>query len=263
MPTVAGENGDLIHYDVMGVGPNIFLGYPFTASPGNAAGLPLDLREAVVKPLSQRFRIVTADYPRGIGETSSAKPRMMTVDNVASEIELVADAAGADNFAWWGYSWGAIVGLYLACTSSRLTCLVAGGWPPLAPLFSVMVEMCRGAEEELSSAEGLPDDVLESVTGFRLFYEDIVARGWGPRQIIGLSLPRLTYVGDKDVVRQGGVELPVTNLWTEQRAHLDRLGWRTHLVDGDLTHDDVIEAPDRVLPLVTTFLVSTLDSAST
>ena len=262
MPTVAGANGDPIHYNVTGAGPNIFLGYPFTASPGNADGLPVNLREAVVKPLSQRFRVITADYPRGIGQTAPVQPHMLTIDHVASELELVADAAGADTFAWWGYSWGGIVGLYLACTSPRLTSLVVGGWPPLAPLFSAMLNMCRGVEEELSNAEGVPSDVIESVASFRLFYEDLAGRGWGPQQISTLSLPRLTYVGDKDLIRQGGTELPVTSLWMKERAHLDRLGWRTHLIEGGLNHEGVIEAPDRVLPLVTKFLMSTLDPAT-
>jgi len=262
MPTVAGTNGDPIHYDVTGAGPNVFLGYPFTASQGNADGLPVDLRAAVVQPLSQRFRVITADYPRGIGETTPVRAHLLTIDNVAREIELIADAAGADSFAWWGYSWGALVGLYLACMTPRLTCLVTGGWPPLAPLFADMLDMCRGMEEELFQAEGVPSGVVESVAGFRMFYEDLVRHDWGPQQISALSLPRLTYVGDKDVVSQGGIDLPVTNLWMAQRADLDRLGWRTHLVEGNFDHDGVIEAPDQVLPVVTTFLASALESTT-
>jgi pimeloyl-ACP methyl ester carboxylesterase len=262
MPTVTGTNGDPIHYNVTGAGPNIFLGYPFTASQGNADGLPVDLRADVVEPLSQRFRVITADYPRGIGETTPVRAHLLTIDNVAREIELIADAAGADSFAWWGYSWGALVGLYLACMTSRLTCLVTGGWPPLAPLFSEMLDMCRGMEAELSRAAGVPGEVVESVAGFRMFYEDLVGRDWGPTQISALSLPRLTYVGDKDLVSQGGIDLPVTSLWMTQRAELDRLGWRTHLVEGDFGHDAVIEASHLVLPVITTFLASALDATS-
>jgi len=48
-----------------------------------------------------------------------------------SDILAVADAAGVDRFAWFGFSFGGVVGLQLASRTNRLSALVCGGWPPL------------------------------------------------------------------------------------------------------------------------------------
>ncbi len=58
------------------------------------------------------------DYPptglAAVGAVASFDPAQVCADILA-----VADAAGADRFAWYGYSWGGVVGLQLAARKER------------------------------------------------------------------------------------------------------------------------------------------------
>lgn len=254
MPVVAGVDGSDIYYEVLGEGPCLLLGYPFTASAGNAAFAPSDLRETFVKPLAEQFRVIVSDYPRGVGRSTNARPELMTRETVATEMLAVADAAGADTFTWWGYSWGAINGLHLATRSSRVQALVAGGWPPLSTSFDVLLEMSAGLEEQFAGVEGLSSDHRAMVSGFRFFYEDVVSTGWELEQVRSLTIPRLTYVGDSDVMVQGGVELQITRPWLESEQELADLGWQTRLLPGGLDHLGAMTSGDHVLPAVLPFL---------
>jgi pimeloyl-ACP methyl ester carboxylesterase len=75
------------------------------------------------------FRVVAFDYEGHVLEVP--KPSTLTPDNLARDFLVVADAAGAERFAWYGYSWLAVGGLQLALRSDRVAALVMGGWPPI------------------------------------------------------------------------------------------------------------------------------------
>jgi hypothetical protein len=100
MPFVDGVNGDELYFEVKGEGPNILLGYPFAASTGGDA--PVDLREIFVRPLCERYRVITVDYPRGTGNSAGPNRELMTAEVVSAEMLAVATAADAERFAWWG-----------------------------------------------------------------------------------------------------------------------------------------------------------------
>ncbi|MFO0444000.1 MAG: alpha/beta fold hydrolase, partial [Betaproteobacteria bacterium] len=53
------------------------------------------------------------DYP-SIGRSRDIAPEALTADRVCADLLGVADAAGCERFAYWGYSWGGNVGLQLA-----------------------------------------------------------------------------------------------------------------------------------------------------
>jgi pimeloyl-ACP methyl ester carboxylesterase len=55
----------------------------------------------------------------------------LTPESVASDLLAIADASGADRFAYYGYSWLALAGLQLALRTDRLWALAMGGYPPL------------------------------------------------------------------------------------------------------------------------------------
>src|SRR4051812_45923393 len=140
MPISAGVNGDDIHYDVFGHvdGPWLMLGYPFAGSGLESID---SLPSAFLGQLSDRFRVIVVDYPRGVGRSAPPAPEMTMADNVCAELLGVATAAGADRFAYWGYSWGGVVGLQIACRTDRLTALVIGGWPPIGGPYNDMRAM--------------------------------------------------------------------------------------------------------------------------
>ena len=260
MKWASGADDSRIAYDVVGEGPALFLGYPFTASAGNGAGAPADRRERFVEPLAERFQVVVADYPRGVGRTPDVRASLMTRDTVVDDMLAVADAADVEHFAWWGYSWGAINGLSLATRSGRITALVVGGWPPLATDFTPLQAMSAGAEQAMAELEGVPPEQRELVAGFRVFYDDVISHGWPTTELRALAMPRLCYVGDADVVAQGGVELEVTRPFLESQEELRALGWETVVLSGGLDHVDAMISADAIVPVVTEFLLRHLGS---
>ena len=70
------------------------------------------------------------------GQGTSPSLRAESVDLAEADILAIADAAGADQFAWWGYSFGGAAGLQLAARTDRVSALVVGGVPPVWQPFS-------------------------------------------------------------------------------------------------------------------------------
>lgn len=49
--------------------------------------------------LSDRYRVIVADWPLGMGQSIATDSPPMTADNAVADILAIADAAGADEFA--------------------------------------------------------------------------------------------------------------------------------------------------------------------
>src|SRR5690242_17921022 len=135
LPEVRLHDGNTITVEVHGQGPVVLL--PVDPRPVEGAqadelrkwGADPALGRTLVDGLSDRFRVVAFDYEGHCLRVP--KPATLTPDNVAADLLAVADAAGADRFAYYGYSWLAVSGLQLAARTDRLTALAMGGYPPL------------------------------------------------------------------------------------------------------------------------------------
>ena len=94
-------------------------------------------------------------------------PDTLTPDNVAADLLAIADSAGPDKFAYYGYSWLAFSGLQLALRTDRLWALVMGGYPPMGGPYQAMLAVTRAAHAMSSQpAEGEASDRAEPrVTG--------------------------------------------------------------------------------------------------
>ena len=106
-------------------GPALFLGSPISASNSRPGGDPITaIRQGYLDRLTDRYQVIVMDYPPtgpdAVGAVASFDP-----DHVCADILAVADAAGADRFAWYGYSWGGVVGLQLAARTDRLSALIS------------------------------------------------------------------------------------------------------------------------------------------
>ena len=55
-------------------------------------------------PPHQQHRVILPD-------DSPGRVEPFTADGVCADILAIADAAGVERFAWYGFSWGAVVGL--------------------------------------------------------------------------------------------------------------------------------------------------------
>jgi pimeloyl-ACP methyl ester carboxylesterase len=189
-----------------------------------------------------RYRVVVMDYPPAAirGATTPSVIESFTPDRVCTDVLAVADAVGADRFAYYGFSWGGVVGLQLATRTDRLSALVCGGWPPFGAPYKDMA----------AAAAGQPI--------YKAFYEHLT--DWPERAAVSkISCPRLTFAGREDVITTAAVTARIGPLIAEHRDELERLGWRVRLIDG-FKHE-LGSRPDIAMPLVREFLDSVVPRA--
>jgi pimeloyl-ACP methyl ester carboxylesterase len=189
------------------------------------------------RALAERYRVVVLHYPPE--DTSQAFVESFTADRVSADILAAADAAGAARFAWFGFSWGGVVGLQLAIRTNRLTALACGGWPPLGGQYRETL-----AVAEAAAAAGRDRH-------YATYYRSLSQ--WSERDAVStISCPRLVFAGTRDEFQAGGYSIRIGPLIAEHRAELERLGWRVRLVDG-FGHE-LGARPDVVVPMVREFL---------
>ena len=188
------------------------------------------------RTLAEEYRVVVLDYPPR--DVSQEFVDAFTAEQVCAEIVAVADAVGAARFAWFGFSWGAGVGLQLAVRTNRLTALACGGWPPLGGQY----------DETLAVAEaGAPRGGDKH---YVTYYRSL--RNWPERDAVSkLTCPRLVFAGTNDQFVAEGHSIRIGPLVSEHRNELEGLGWTVRLVDG-FGHE-LGARPDVVIPLLQEF----------
>src|SRR4029453_3987614 len=110
------HDGTVIDVEVHGDGPSVLL--PVNPRPVEGAqademrrwGADPALGRSLIDGLKDAFRVVAFD------------------DHGPGGLLAVADATGADRFAYYGYSWLALSGLQLALRTDHLSALVMGGF---------------------------------------------------------------------------------------------------------------------------------------
>src|SRR5438445_6433268 len=157
MPEATLHDGSTIEIEVHGTGPTLLL--PVNPQPviGPQAelmrqyGTDPALGQSLIKGLSDAFRVVAFDYE---GQClRRPKPDTLTPGNTVNDLLAVADAAGADRFAYYGYSWLAMIGLQLAIRTDRLWALILGGFPPLGGPYEEFFFKQKTAYEMASAEE--------------------------------------------------------------------------------------------------------------
>ena len=167
--------------------------------------------------------MVTADYEGHL--TEHPKPHTLTADAVAYDLLAIADAAGLDRFAYYGYSSLALSGLQLALRSNRLGALAMGGYPPLGGPYAAMLAVTRTAHRMALDAQDQPrapvaevmpgdwdsvpfDRTPDQTQQYVTLYESL--DGFDDRAVhIGLRIPRFAFAGANDNIayhriRRGG-----------------------------------------------------------
>jgi pimeloyl-ACP methyl ester carboxylesterase len=291
MPEARLHDASTIALEVHGRGPTVLL--PVNPEPvtGPQAeelrrwGADPALGRSLIDGLSDAFQVAAFDYEGHVLQVP--KPGTLTPANLASDLLAVADAVGADRFAYYGYSWLAVAGLQLAIRSDRLWALAMGGFPPLDGPYPQMLQVTTATHQMAvanaasppatttaspPSAEGEgpgePDwsqvevTLTEAQTGqFVTLYQAL--RDFDDRAAQArLRCPRLCLVGSADEIaydqRWGGVQVSFAGIVGSRRAELEALGWQVRVLEG-LDHTQAMQAAN-VLPVLRPWL---LDSRGT
>ncbi|HEY7132688.1 MAG TPA: hypothetical protein VH440_10575, partial [Candidatus Limnocylindrales bacterium] len=212
-----------------------------------------------------------------------------TPDNVVADFEAIAAAAGADRFAYYGYSWLGLAGIQLAIRSPRLTAVAVGGYPALGGPYREMLEVTRAghrlavdaatkppSDEPSPSApdpnadwNGNPDDYdwsnvqialsPDQTRQFVTLYEAL--QSFDDRAAQGrITCPRLNFVGSRDNIDYGAgwgdVRVGIAEAVIANRAELERFGWFVDVLDG-LDHTGAMQPP-AVLSVLRPWLTEVL-----
>jgi pimeloyl-ACP methyl ester carboxylesterase len=236
-----------IHWRCEGDGRSLLLGFPMLASQREVFGEPGEATlRGYLERLTDAYRVLLVDYP-SIGGSCTIHPDQLTAERVCSDLLAVADDAGFDRFAYWGYSWGSMVGLQLATRSDRLSALVVGGWVPLGGFQHQALE---GALLQVDHPPESAKVVLRSDAQYAqwvTFYRSVAS--WRERdEVAKISCPRIVFTGADATTDAGGIPMPMAESLRSLAPELEALGWRVlEIPDRDFT---VVFDPDAVVPRV-------------
>ncbi len=277
MPEARLHDGSTIEIEVHGEGPTLLL--PVNPRPveGPQAeqmrkyGTDPALGQSLIKGLSDAFRVVVFDYEGHV--LGTPKPETLTPANAVTDLLAVADAAGADRFAYYGYSWLAVIGLQLAIRTDRLSALIMGGFPPLGGPYVEMLRITTAANEMASAAQSsaqtsqAPDESewssvalsKDQTRQFVTLYQAL--QGFDDRAAQArITCPRLCFVGSADEIQYGkswgDVQVSLAGPIVRGRAQLEDLGWDVQVLDG-LDHTQAMQAT-QVVPILRSWLASKL-----
>ena len=231
-----------VRYESHGRGPALILGSPITASKSGRGDDPIAaIRQGYLDRFTDRYQVIVMDYPP-TGAEAAAAVTSFVPDRVCADVLAVANAAGVERFAWYGYSWGGLVGLQLAARTDRLSALICGGWPPLGASYRDMAAV----SEWLAERAGVAEAQL-MVTFYRALTE------WRDEEAVAkFTCPRMALAGSDEVIATAGYTARIGPLVAERRADLERLGWAVRLVER--ARHDLFTRPEVVVPLVRAFL---------
>jgi pimeloyl-ACP methyl ester carboxylesterase len=277
MATARLHDGSPLEVALLGDGPAVVLPVSTALTDGEAAeqlrawGTDPNLGHTLATSLAEAgFRVIAADYEGHL--TDHPKPFTLNAATVATDLLAIADAAGVDRFAYYGYSWLALAGLQLAIRTDRLTALAMGGFPPLAGPYETMLTVTRVAHRmALANRDKEPDPAPDAQPGdwdavefsrspdqtqqYVTLYESL--QNLDERSTLDrLSIPRLAFAGTNDNItygpKWGNAYVIIADALSRHRDELIERGWTVELIK-DTDHMSAMQA-NKVLPLLTPWL---------
>jgi pimeloyl-ACP methyl ester carboxylesterase len=276
MPTAQLHDNSRLDVSILGDGPAVLLPVSTALVEGPAAdqmrawGADPNLGHTLATGLADAgFRAVTAGYEAHLAERP--KPRTLTASAVAADLLAVADAAGADRFAYYGYSWLALAGLQLAGRTDRLAALAMGGFSPLGGLHEPMLAVTRAAHRMALANRHRPPRTTEVQPGdwdsaestqtpeqaeqYVTLYDSL--QSFDEQAVLDrLGHPRLVFAGADDNITYGprwdNAYVGIADAVRKNRDQLTEQGWTVQLVPG-ADHMSAMRA-ETVLPILLPWL---------
>jgi pimeloyl-ACP methyl ester carboxylesterase len=279
MATARLHDGSPLQVAVLGDGPAVLLPVSTTMIDGEAAeqmrawGADPNLGHTLATSLADAgLRVLAADYEGHLAQ--HPKPRTLSAATVATDLLAIADAAGVDRFAYYGYSWLALAGLQLTIRTDQLTALAMGGFPPLGGPYGPMLTVTRAAHRmALANRDKQPDATTDVQPGdwdavevtqtpdqtqqYLTLYESL--QDFNERAALDrLRVPRLAFAGAKDNITYGprwdNAYVPIADPLQRHRDQLTTRGWTVELIP-DTDHISAMQAA-KVLPILIPWLKS-------
>src|SRR3989442_6220053 len=275
MPEAILHDGSTIEIEVAGSGPTLLLPVnpqPVTgpqAEQMHQYGADPALGQSLIKGLSDTFRVLAFDYE---GQCLRIpKPDTLTPANTANDLLVVADATEADRFAYYGYSWLAMIGLQLAIRTDRLSALILGGFPPLNGPYEEMLLVTTAAYQIASGVQTTVPTEESEWSGMALSRDQTrqfvtlyqALQGFDDRAVQArITCSRLCFVGLADEIQYGeswgNVNVSLAGPVVRGQAQLSDLGWDVRVLDG-LDHMQAMQAR-QVVPILRSWLATKLGS---
>ncbi len=279
------HDGSELDIEIQGEGPFLLIPVNPTPGEGEAAeemqkwGADPALGRSLIEGLRDIVTVVAFDYEGHV--LATPKPDTLTPSNMSSDVLAVADAAGANAFAYYGYSWLAVAGLQMAIRTDRLTALVMGGFPPLDGPYTEMLDVTAATHRMASEPGPTPPPGAEEAAEpgdwstvefsmpepqarqFLTLYESL--EDFDDRQILSqLDCPRLCFAGSEDEIvydeRWGNAHVDIAGPLRANRNELEAAGWSVRLLEG-LDHAQAMQ-PNNVIPVIKPWLTTELAGAS-
>ena len=276
METAHLHDGAPLDVVVLGEGPAVLLPVSTVVIDGEAAetmrawGADPNAGHILATGLADAgHRVVAADYEGHLAQ--HPKPTTLTPDTIAADLLAIADSAGVDRFAYYGYSWLALSGLQLALRTDRLTALAMGGYPPLGGPYGPMLDVTRSAHRQALANRDNPPEPVELQPGdwessevtvppeqtqqYVTLYEAL--QDFDERAALDrLTVPGLAFAGENDVVAYGpkwnNTRVEIAEPLRTHAAELTQRGWTVVLIP-DTDHMSAMHAT-TVLPILLPWL---------
>lgn len=273
------HDGSTIKAEIYGEGPAILLPLNPTPARGQEAeqkqkwGVDPSLGRTFIDRLESAFTVIACDYEGYL--LNHPKPDSLTPENIAHDILAVADAAGVNRFAYYGYSWLGVCGLQLAIRTDRLWALIMGGFPPIDGPYKDMLTVTKATHDMVANPKPAVtkpttaktdefdwDNVEITMTEpqtrqFVTFYEAL--RNFDDRAVQPkITCPRLCFAGANDKIvyskRWNNAVVDIAGPLIERGTELKKLGWDVRVLEG-LDHTSAMQ-PANVLPVIRPWLIA-------
>ena len=268
-----------IEVQISGEGPALLLPVnpvPLTGEDAEAKqkwGVDPALGRHLIDGLNDKFTVIAFDY-EGLRMQHPA-PETLTPENIVKDFLAVADAAGVERFAYYGYSWLALCALQLGIRTDRLWALIMGAYPPIDGPYKEMWAVTKVTYEmalhpdkqEWPTAQKSDNEydwasielTLSSAQTkqFHTLYNAL--QDFDDQAVQSkLTCPRLCFVGSNDKQeyseKWGGVTVDMATPLIKNQDRLKSLGWDVTVLDG-LDHTTAMQ-PANALPVIKQWLLS-------